>query len=556
MMGNPKRRIASVGYLNARPLTAHLDPERYEVVNGYPAQIAALLESGEVDAALVPVVTVLDNPDLRVLPGVCIGARGPVDSVLLVGETPPETWNRIVLDGQSRTSAALVRVLLEGPLAERLPGVSEVVAVAPGTAPEQAVGRTGALVIGDAARTLAQRLSHRIDLSQTWTEWTGHGFVFAVWAVRTGTDLGLLEDLRAAAVSGRAAIERLDDASDRAYLANFIRYDLDDSALIGLRRFAALAYRAGLVATDHVRLLLSAAPIRPRADVDELLVRAAQGELLDRGELLMLATDARTVDLMAAADALRQSRPPQGAVSWRVAVQIQNDSDVERARDALAFGATELLWCGASLPPAWLVGLAQASGARLWADGGHPLDALAEGSTNGLLPAHWSYRPGAELPVKRSEERRLAAVAAGLDVMWELAICGSAEQTVDALLSLRAVRPGALCCWAPWRAAAPAGLDANTAIDHLRGVALCRLALPSLESLRAAPSTEGRGMAGASLRAGADHFGTWVLGDDKARWPREIELCNLEVEEAGFSSPSSGSDGPRRGPRRRTMVAR
>ncbi len=114
-------RIATVSYLNARPLTSRLDRSRFEILEGHPSEIADLLRRGEVDVALVPVAAALSDGDYRLLGEHCIGADGPVASVLLVAETPPEAWTEVVLDGVSRTSVTLARLILaEGPLAARV----------------------------------------------------------------------------------------------------------------------------------------------------------------------------------------------------------------------------------------------------------------------------------------------------------------------------------------------------------------------------------------------------------------------------------------------------
>ena len=176
-------RIGSVGYLNAKPLTVAIDRSRYEVEEHVPSEVARRLHGGEVDVALVPVAAVFAQDGWRIVPGVCIGCEGPVHSVLLVGERPPEEWTTLVLDGESRTSAMLTKVLLSGPLGERLSGI-EVVDGPAGCGRDRARGTTGALVIGDAARELPARLQHTIDLGEEWHNWTGHPFVFAVWAGR------------------------------------------------------------------------------------------------------------------------------------------------------------------------------------------------------------------------------------------------------------------------------------------------------------------------------------------------------------------------------------
>ena len=109
-----------------------------------------------------------------------IGADGPVDSVLFVAETPPEQWRRLLLDGESRTSAMLSRLLVAGPLADRLRDDLVIEEIPPGTGVERAGGDVASLVIGDAARALPDRLGVRIDLAETWKTWTGLPFVLSL----------------------------------------------------------------------------------------------------------------------------------------------------------------------------------------------------------------------------------------------------------------------------------------------------------------------------------------------------------------------------------------
>ena len=122
MPENAPIRVAAVGYTNAWPLLTRLDRIRYQVTERHPAQVAELLASGQADVGLVPVAAMLSDGDYKVIPGWCIGAEGPVHSVLLVAETPPEEWTAVALDGVSRTSVALSKLLLtEGPLSKRVP---------------------------------------------------------------------------------------------------------------------------------------------------------------------------------------------------------------------------------------------------------------------------------------------------------------------------------------------------------------------------------------------------------------------------------------------------
>lgn len=248
-------RIASVGYLNAWPLTAFLDEERHTVVRDVPSRIAEQLSAGEVDVALVSVAALLDEGDWRIVPGMAIGADGPVESVLLVAETEPEAWTEVLLDGASRTSVVLAQILLaRGPLKDRV-GELNFRTVEPGTSAEQAGGTVAAVVIGDPARRVPERLGVRFDLAELWKRWTDLPFVFAAWGCRADLDPRLGGELREAAAKGREAIASTFDGADRAYLSEHLRYDLDDRALMGLRRFAAIGRDLGFFAQGDIELL-------------------------------------------------------------------------------------------------------------------------------------------------------------------------------------------------------------------------------------------------------------------------------------------------------------
>lgn len=244
-------RVACVGYTNAWPLTRHLDPALFHVVPCIPSVAARMLNAGEVDVGLVPVASLFDaGVDLRIVPGLAIGCDGDVRSVFLVGERPLSEWTAVALDGESRTSVVLAQVLLRGPLGR--PDLA-LRPVDPGTGAFHAQGSTGAVVIGDAARNLPARLGTVIDLGRVWRDWTGLPFVFAVWAGRPDLPPEAIEGLRRAAQLGlpeRATAP----AAERTYLTEHIRYQLDDRATMGLRRFVALAQAQGLLGPGHLSL--------------------------------------------------------------------------------------------------------------------------------------------------------------------------------------------------------------------------------------------------------------------------------------------------------------
>ncbi|MSP55570.1 MAG: dehypoxanthine futalosine cyclase [Myxococcales bacterium] len=322
----PSWKVACVGYTNAWPLTRHLPsvaPGRFEVLPCVPSEAARLLRTGEADVGLVPVAALFNDDDYRIIPGFCIGCDGDVQSVLLVGETPPEQWESVALDGESRTSVVLAQILLRGPLLAASGQAIRVFPVDAGTGAFHAQGKTGAVVIGDAARNLPDRLTTRIDLGRIWKEWTGLPFVFAVWAGRPGLDPEAIAGIREAGRRGMP--DRLTaPEADRAYLTEAIRYELDDSALMGLRRFAALGKRAGLLARDEV-CLYGPATTRSRpgaASLDTLLARGSEGGRLSLEEGVRLETEARLEDLGNAAHLRRLALHPTKEVTYIISRNV------------------------------------------------------------------------------------------------------------------------------------------------------------------------------------------------------------------------------------------
>lgn len=320
--------VAPVAYTNALPLIRHLDG--VQVRPGHPSEVARWLRAGEVDLALLPVGALLgdEGVDYAVVPDLCIGGDGPVESVLLVAERPIGQWRRILLDGCSRTSVLLARLLLQhGPLRAALHPEVEFVEVGIGEGLKGAVGDTAGLVIGDLARELPARLTAVIDLGAAWKDWTGLPFVFAVWAGRPDLDPRLVERVRAGGLRGLQALESGElqahlGAADARYLGEVIRFPLDDRATMGLMRFAALAHQHGLTRREHWSLYpppaAAPAPEARRRAVDSALLRGATGERLTEADALLLDQHATLLELGAAANLRRLQLHPDARVTWRL----------------------------------------------------------------------------------------------------------------------------------------------------------------------------------------------------------------------------------------------
>lgn len=147
-----------------------------ELSMDYPARIARQLIDGEVDVALVPVAIIPRLKEYHIIADFCIGAEGPVASVCLFSEVPLQDIKRIYLDYQSRTSVALLKLLVRDHWKLNV----ELIETAEDYQ-DKITGTDAGLVIGD--RALAQRhvSPYIYDLAEAWIRFTSLPFVFAAW---------------------------------------------------------------------------------------------------------------------------------------------------------------------------------------------------------------------------------------------------------------------------------------------------------------------------------------------------------------------------------------
>jgi chorismate dehydratase len=237
-------RLGCVPYLNAKPLIEGLA----DVVLRPPAQLAALLAKGRVEAALMPSIEVIRHGFVHV-PGIAIASPGPADSVRLHLRRPLDRVRTVLLDKASASTNAMTRILFERRWAMKPRFVSREPADA-------------AVTIGDAS--FREYGCPSLDLATEWREWTGHPFVFALWAHDRDHPraAALRRELLAAKEAGRRALERIIEREhkrvgierDRArrYLTECITYDLGAPERKGLALFARHARELGLLRPEAV----------------------------------------------------------------------------------------------------------------------------------------------------------------------------------------------------------------------------------------------------------------------------------------------------------------
>lgn len=237
--------ISCVSYLNAAPFIygiRHADfGEAVQLSLDNPAECARKLVSGEADIGLVPVAVISEVPNARVVSSFCIGANGPVQSVTLLGEVPVTDMKNIMLDYQSRTSVALLRIL-----AQQYWKVAPVFQQTTKGYERQITGSTGGVVIGDRSLVIRSAFPFVYDLAEEWKKMTGLPFVFACWVSNCELPDNFLMEFNSALSSGLSDLDAviadwkeqsIPPKEMRHYLEHIISYELDAGKKQGMELF-------------------------------------------------------------------------------------------------------------------------------------------------------------------------------------------------------------------------------------------------------------------------------------------------------------------------------
>jgi chorismate dehydratase len=252
-------RIAASSYLNTAPLIwSFIHGSQREAVELFtdtaPARCAEMLSHGEVDAALVPVIEYLRIPGIAIVPGVCVGSKSAVKSVVIATRLNNlKKVRSVALDNSSRTSVALVKIIFREFL---------------GFEPEWKTSEPdlksmlrqadAALIIGDPAMKIPRDQFRVFDLATMWHEFTGYGFVFAMWMVRAdATEKVRAIDFAVARDEGLAHLDEIaaqnesplgisrDEIKD--YLTENIAFRMDEEMEKGLELYFELTRKHKLI---------------------------------------------------------------------------------------------------------------------------------------------------------------------------------------------------------------------------------------------------------------------------------------------------------------------
>jgi chorismate dehydratase len=173
-------KISAVSYLNTIPFVYGIRNsgflENFHLDLAVPCICTHNLKTGKSDIALIPVGSIPIFKEVQYAASYCIGAVGPVKTVLLLSHRPLGTIRKIHLDWDSKTSVRLVKVL-----ANKYWSIKpEWSSLKPGEA-ERADDIESLVAIGDKTFELVRHFEYVYDLAEEWIKFTSLPFVFAAW---------------------------------------------------------------------------------------------------------------------------------------------------------------------------------------------------------------------------------------------------------------------------------------------------------------------------------------------------------------------------------------
>jgi chorismate dehydratase len=248
-------RISASSYSNTAPLVWSFlygqNHGKVEIIlDTAPARSAELLSQERVDAALVPVIACQLIDGVRLVPGVCVGAKEKVRSVCLITKGKDLSQvKKATLDVSSKTSVILTKLIFR----EFLGFEPEWIDARPD--PEAMLAAADcALLIGDPALMIDESKYRKFDLAELWKRYTGLGFVFAMWMTKKDA---VEIDFEAARDEGLSHVEEIVSNYEREiglprddfreYLTGNISYTIDGPMQKGMELYFELASKNGLI---------------------------------------------------------------------------------------------------------------------------------------------------------------------------------------------------------------------------------------------------------------------------------------------------------------------
>jgi len=213
-----------------------------ELSYDYPARLVDQLNQGQIDIGLVPVASIPKIRGAQVMGEYGIATDNQVASVALFSQVPIDEIRSVILDYQSRTSAALLRILMRDHWKKQvdfLPSEGDEFI-------DEIRDQTAGLIIGDRALLNLERFPFVYDLGMAWRSLTGMPFVFAVWVSTKPMDPDFTAQFDQ---SNSVGLKRLDELAKAwplpgvdmlTYYRDRISYRIDMQKREALERFLGM----------------------------------------------------------------------------------------------------------------------------------------------------------------------------------------------------------------------------------------------------------------------------------------------------------------------------
>jgi chorismate dehydratase len=249
LLCNIMLRISVVSYLNSLPFidgieNSHLS-NKIQLNIEIPSKCAKSFQDGNVDIALVPVGILPILKDYKIISDYCIGADGPVKTVLLLSQVKLSEIKTIFLDFHSITSINLVKVLAKN-FWNILPDYQNT------SSGDYSKNRMfeSAVMIGDKTFELAEKYKFVYDLAEEWKKFTNLPFVFACWVSKNSISDDAINQFNDALEFGirnkhitakqYAVDNNLMEDEIQHYLDTNIKYELGEIQKISMKKFLSM----------------------------------------------------------------------------------------------------------------------------------------------------------------------------------------------------------------------------------------------------------------------------------------------------------------------------
>jgi chorismate dehydratase len=233
--------LVLVSYLNTIPFIKGLETKKdhpFNIIFAKPADCASYFLQDKCDIALIPVGALPHAENYNLVTSYCIGCDGEVRTVCLLSNSPIKEITEVYLDGDSRTSVLLCKIICKELYKRKITYIEGLPEDLTTLNSNQAI-----LAIGDKVFDLEKKYAHKIDMGSAWKELTGLPFAFAVFVSKFGLPEGITQELNDLLAIGIQNIPSLDlkdfshiDNID-SYFSQNISYNFDKRKWIAMKQF-------------------------------------------------------------------------------------------------------------------------------------------------------------------------------------------------------------------------------------------------------------------------------------------------------------------------------